>query len=52
MSSSGQSITKPSMNNEKAVEWYTLYFPSGLSAESKLDGIKILLCLFFGMGHM
>jgi hypothetical protein len=50
--SPGQISKKPSLKNEKSVEWYAIYFPASISDESKIQAIETLLCLFFGMGNM
>jgi hypothetical protein len=50
--SSSQSITKPSLDNEKKVEWYPVYFKESSNDDSRRKCIEILICLFFGMGNM
>jgi hypothetical protein len=52
MVSSGHNIGKPSLENEKHVEWYPVYFPANATDDSMKISIETLICLFFGMGNM
>jgi hypothetical protein len=48
--SSGTSIGKQSLDKSGKVEWYPVYIPADASAETGELCLKILSCLFFGMG--
>jgi len=52
ISSSGQGIGKPSMENDKSVEWFPVYFSGTSSDDSRKICIETLICLFFGIGNM
>jgi hypothetical protein len=52
MSTGGQSVVKPSLENTKSVEWYPIYFPGDASVESFRVCLETLICLFFGIGNM
>ncbi|MBE0655049.1 MAG: hypothetical protein IH594_14705 [Bacteroidales bacterium] len=47
---SGSSIGRQSMDDTQKVEWYPIYLPVNASKETGEMCIKILSCLFFGMG--
>jgi len=49
---SGQNIVKPTLENEKSVEWYPFYTSLDTSDDSLQICIETLICLFFGMGKM
>lgn len=46
----GSSIGKQSLENAETVEWYPVYLPVNASKETGEMCLKILSCLFFGMG--
>jgi len=48
---SGSSIGKQSLDKTEKVEWYPVYLPVNASKETGEICLKILSCLFFGMGH-
>ncbi|MDO9256925.1 MAG: hypothetical protein Q7U54_15500 [Bacteroidales bacterium] len=52
MTSSGQNVVKPSMENEKYVEWYPVYFSANATNEAREICVETLVCLFFGIGNM
>jgi len=52
ISSSGQNIKKPSMEDIRKVEWYPFYLAENLSDDSMKICIKTLICLFYGIGNM
>jgi len=47
---SGSSIGKQSFEKAETVEWYPVYLPVNASKETGEMCLKILSCLFFGMG--
>ena len=52
VTSTSQSVAKPSMKNEKKTEWYPLFLPGDVTDDSRKMAIEALVCLFFGMGNM
>jgi hypothetical protein len=46
----GTSIGKQSLDDTEKVEWYPIYLPVNASKEDGEKCLKILSCLFFGMG--
>ena len=44
------SIGKQSLDDTQKVEWYPIYLPVNVSKETGEMCLKILSCLFFGMG--
>ncbi len=46
----GSSVGKQSLDNAEKVEWYPIYLPVNASRETGEMCLKILSCLFFGMG--
>lgn len=46
----GSSIGKQSLDNAETVEWYPVYLPVNASKETGELCLKILSCLFFGIG--
>jgi hypothetical protein len=46
----GSSIGKQSLEKAETVEWYPIYLPVNASKETGEMCLKILSCLFFGMG--
>jgi hypothetical protein len=46
----GSSVGKQSLDNSQKVEWYPIYLPVNASRETGEMCLKILSCLFFGMG--
>ncbi len=52
MASSGRTIGKPSLKDEKKLEWYPVYFPASATNDSRKICIETLVCLFFGIGNM
>jgi hypothetical protein len=46
----GSSIGKQSLDNTEKVEWYPIYLPVNATKETGEMCLKILSCLFFGMG--
>ena len=46
----GTSIGKPSLDNAEKTEWYPVYLPENVSSEEGEICLKILSCLFFGIG--
>lgn len=46
----GASVGKQSLENTQKVEWYPIYLPVNASKETGEMCLKILSCLFFGMG--
>ncbi len=46
----GSSIGKPSLDNAGKTEWYPVYLPENVSGEEAEMCLKILSCLFFGIG--
>ncbi len=47
----GSSIGKQSLDDNQKVEWYPIYLPMNTSKETGEMCLKILSCLFFGMGN-
>jgi hypothetical protein len=52
MTSSSQNFVKPSLENEKSVEWYPVYFSSNATNKAREICVETLVCLFFGIGNM
>lgn len=50
VTSSSQNITKPKMNDEKKIEWYPVYISENADKETMKNCLKILICMFIGMG--
>jgi hypothetical protein len=51
IASYGTSIGKQSLDKTEKVEWYPVYLPAHASPETAEICLKILSCLFFGMGN-
>jgi hypothetical protein len=51
-SSSSENFGKSSLENNKSVECYPIYFPENSSDKSRKTYIETLICLFFGIGSM
>ena len=52
MTSTNQNVIRPSLKNEKSVEWYPVYFSANTNTTSRKLCIETLVCLFFGIGNM
>ena len=51
-SASSENFRKPSLENNKSVEWYPIYFPENSTDNSRKICIETMVCLFFGIGSM
>ena len=50
MTSSSQTVGKPSLDNDEKLEWYNLYLPEDTSGKSTIEIVQTLVCLFFSIG--